>query len=484
MKNKLIITLLVILLTCKLHGQDSIRRNFERVHTEAWNTIGGFSKMFSLANANYKGANTKSCDAYAYIKNLKKDTLIPEYRGILEFAEEFGVKPSGDMKFKEDYDKGAFKTVADKVMFSWSTSKDFSSFVSKFTEQEIEDVNKKDRKTLRQIYDSFKHEFKTGTVFYLIETYPNNRVYSSSLRKENCYITTESTITIVSYSYPKFKLALKTKVSLNCTCESNMGPSNIKKALYEYTASATAINTAKEFKFDKSSVKNAQLIIGGVSCCPGKEEEETAASFIPDAQDLIINDDPPLIILPKGNILTLGAQADVSIGNEETSEEITSIPKEVLLDLVINDDPPLITLPSGFTLATHVGLPLGKEADFFSLDYGFDLNYLFGINEDFRAGFGAGFTQFAGKDVNGSKTKGVGFVPIYAKVEYSLSEQIAAYGNLGYGIATDQGSGGINVVAGAKYMVKKKVGLGFEYRSILVEGGSFSSIGLAACFDF
>lgn len=235
---------------------------------------------------------------------------------------------------------------------------------------------------------------------------------------ETCWMEWRPEYIRKSLDYPGVTSEFKIKVKIECACKEN-NTNKLKNITYEYFAEANGILTAKNYQLKKPAFP--KINITSVECCPAKKEKKV--SYVDPVKE---NND-------KGGYFQVGA---------------------------------------------FVGLPLGKEADFFSANYGFNVGYSFNVSKDLVAGLGTGFSNFSGKEVNDFKTEGVSFIPVFASAEYSLTDLINAYGNLGYGIATDKGSGGVNVVLGAKYKVSKNIEVGPAFRTIIVEGGSFSSVTL------
>ncbi len=126
-----------------------------------------------------------------------------------------------------------------------------------------------------------------------------------------------------------------------------------------------------------------------------------------------------------------------------------------------------------FKLGAHLGLPMGDIKDISSLNLGVDAAYVWNVAENFSAGIASGYTNYSGK----SGFDSVGFIPIAATGQFSLSKSMFLGADLGYGIYVGSGSGdgGFYYQPKLGYQTEKfEVYLG--YKGISVDGGTFSSL--------
>lgn len=233
---------------------------------------------------------------------------------------------------------------------------------------------------------------------------------------KNCTMEAFSNFYFKSADYPSVISEFYINVDIVCECDEE-GKIKLKRSNYIYLADVNGIKTDKSHIYKIPHL--SKINVKSIECCPEKEEENKIA----------LNDS--------------------------------------------NDD-------KGYLQGSvFVGLPLGKEADFYSLTYGAEAAYYFNLSDDFSAGVGAGYTRFTGKDYTfGSSTfkgEGTGFVPVFGTAEYDLSDKFGVRANLGYGLSTESnGTGGLHYGAGAMWNPIPGLRIGFGVSSISVEGGSFS----------
>ena len=350
---------------------------------------------------------------------------------------------TGEVRLNGEYDKGLYETLHDKLLASWSSTTNFSSFVSMFTEKDVRAVNKKDVEELREIYNEFKNRvFNTEYKIQLKRSVFNSSYYE----KEGCNIVTNSTMRRVSFEYPTLNWELKTKATLNCICEGAIGPFMVEKALYEYTAFASSLYTATEFKFEPK-IKAPQLLISGVSCCPEKEESEETSSAAPSYGS-------PRIYSDHGSVI-------------QTSVEDVS------------DDNGIIEENFDWRVSMAVGPPLGDESDF----YGFNYKIGFGRSvislKDLDVGAQISYSRFTSKETDfGFETEGVSFIPVEATLGYGLNDLFAITGAVGYAFSPTEGvDGGFTFSIGPELSICPSWDASLNYNSILLgDERSFNSV--------
>jgi len=134
-----------------------------------------------------------------------------------------------------------------------------------------------------------------------------------------------------------------------------------------------------------------------------------------------------------------------------------------------------------FKLGAHLGLPMGDIKDVSSFNFGVDAAYVWKVAESFSAGAATGYTNYSGK----SGFDSVGFIPIAATGQFSLSESMFLGADLGYAIyvGSGNGDGGFYYQPKLGYQAEK-----FEvyagYKGISITGGTFSSINLGFNYKF
>lgn len=132
-----------------------------------------------------------------------------------------------------------------------------------------------------------------------------------------------------------------------------------------------------------------------------------------------------------------------------------------------------------FKLGAHVGLPTGDIKDFSSVNLGADLAYTWSVAEGLDAGITTGYTSYLGKD----GFDAVGFIPVAATAQFTLTNNWFLGVDLGYGIGVNPSG----VDGGFLYQPKfgyqmEKAGVYVAYKGISVTGGTYSSVNLGINF--
>jgi len=206
---------------------------------------------------------------------------------------------------------------------------------------------------------------------------------------ENCDMEVFANYYIKEVSYPNVVSEFYITVDIYCKCD-DKGKIKLKKSNYQYVAEVNGIRTDKSHIYKVPS--RSKINVKSVECCPGKEKEKESKTALDDDNGY-------------------------------------------------------------FEVSAHVGLPLGDEKDFYSLNIGANAVYLFNLSEHFSTGVGAGYTHFTPKEFTvGSTTfkgEGISYVPIFGVAQYDLTENINLRGTVGYALSTDNNvDGGLNYSVG------------------------------------
>jgi hypothetical protein len=146
-----------------------------------------------------------------------------------------------------------------------------------------------------------------------------------------------------------------------------------------------------------------------------------------------------------------------------------------------------------FKLGAHVGLPTGDIKDSSSLNLGIDAAYMWNVADKFSAGITTGYTSYLAKTYkyndgfNTVEVKGdaVGFIPVAATGQYSLTDNLFLGADLGYAIyagSNDGAEGGFLYQPKFGYQTEK-VEVYAGYKGIS-NNGTFSSINLGFNYKF
>ncbi|OYX82151.1 MAG: hypothetical protein B7Y83_15725 [Flavobacteriales bacterium 32-34-25] len=131
-----------------------------------------------------------------------------------------------------------------------------------------------------------------------------------------------------------------------------------------------------------------------------------------------------------------------------------------------------------FKLGAHVGLPTGDVKDFSSVNLGADLAYTWSVAEGLDAGITTGYTSYLGKD----GFDAVGFIPVAATAQFTLTNNWFIGADLGYAIgASEDNDGGFLYQPKFGYQMEK-AGLYVSYKGISVDGFNVSSVNLGVNF--
>ncbi|CAL66841.1 hypothetical protein [Christiangramia forsetii] len=134
----------------------------------------------------------------------------------------------------------------------------------------------------------------------------------------------------------------------------------------------------------------------------------------------------------------------------------------------------------GFKAGINVGIPTGDVSDFYNLQVGADVAYMFEVADRLSIGPMIGYMNFFPEESdfidNGQ------FLPVAAAGRYGLTDSFFLGADLGYGIGiTDGLDGGFYYRPQVGYDFGL-VGLITSYSGVSVDGGSWSSINLGVEF--
>lgn len=131
-----------------------------------------------------------------------------------------------------------------------------------------------------------------------------------------------------------------------------------------------------------------------------------------------------------------------------------------------------------FKLGAHVGLPMGDIKDYSSVNLGADLAYTWSVAEGFDAGITTGYTSYLGKD----GADAVGFIPVAATAQFTLTNNWFIGADLGYAIgASTDNDGGFLYQPKFGYQMEK-TGIYVAYKGISTDGATASSINIGIDF--
>ncbi|MBF7090423.1 hypothetical protein IUY40_02540 [Flavobacterium sp. ALJ2] len=145
-----------------------------------------------------------------------------------------------------------------------------------------------------------------------------------------------------------------------------------------------------------------------------------------------------------------------------------------------------------FKVGAHVGLPMGDFKDFYSVNLGVDVAYLWQVTDKFSAGATTGYSTYLGKTTKETfgavviETKGdaAGFIPVAGTAQYSISDNLFVGADLGYAIYAGSGDGNGGVIYQPKFGYQaEKFEIYAGYKGIS-DSGTLSSINVGLNYKF
>ena len=365
------------------------------------------------------------------------------------------VSEESKLDLEDKFDKGNFKTLEDKLLSAASNSNNFDDFLLLFGERSVARLSNADEKQLREKYKKAKsmRQMNLNDDGGQMAGYSGDKILIS----EDCSILVESYLLENNHNYPNTEWVLASRLSYTCDCEKDSDQTMLNEAQYQYTAKINSLRTATDIVFDEA-ITEPKLEIKNVVCCPEQSdpEETENGDFIKDTRDLFL--DPN-----KQNVPT-----DSDDANEEGG---------------------FFKEAGSFTYGVSLGSVVGEESDFYGINYGANVGYLFEFKDSkFSAGPEVEYSRFTGKETDfGFETEGESFLNIKARANYGITDWLDASAAAGYGIGVSEGvDGGISFDVGTEISPSSqkrqdvssstRIYYSLRFRSNSVEGGSFKSV--------
>jgi len=141
-----------------------------------------------------------------------------------------------------------------------------------------------------------------------------------------------------------------------------------------------------------------------------------------------------------------------------------------------------ISYGQGFKAGVNVGIPTGDVSDFYNLQVGADVAYMFSVADRFSVGPMLGYMNFFPEDQEGFDPDNGQFLPIAAAGRFGINDSFFIGADLGYGLGlTDGLDGGFYYRPQIGYDFGL-IGLIASYSGVAVDGGSWSSVNLGIEF--
>jgi hypothetical protein len=139
----------------------------------------------------------------------------------------------------------------------------------------------------------------------------------------------------------------------------------------------------------------------------------------------------------------------------------------------------------------NLGLPIGDAGDAYTFNITADLNYLWDVADNFKAGIATGLSYNFGDSIDlgefGSfDIEDALFLPIAGAARYSFSDDFAIGADIGYaiGLAPSGNDGGFYYAPRLQYSISDSLDIVAAYRGTSIDGGSFDVITLGVEFGF
>ncbi len=149
----------------------------------------------------------------------------------------------------------------------------------------------------------------------------------------------------------------------------------------------------------------------------------------------------------------------------------------------------------GLKAGAHIGVPVGDASDYYGVNFGAEVSYLYPVMENLHVGGTAGIDLFSGKEITdtGTKFKGLTLLPIAASAQYDFLEQFFAGIDLGYALSLSkdfnggfffQPKGGWQNEYFQAFVFIKAISAGLDVDPIYSDFSSLTTIGVGAAYKF
>ena len=142
---------------------------------------------------------------------------------------------------------------------------------------------------------------------------------------------------------------------------------------------------------------------------------------------------------------------------------------------------------SQFKIGPNIGIPLFDASDYYSLEAGIDLLYLFGDNPDALLKFGvaSGFYNYFGDEIDGFDIDDSQFIPIAGAARIIVLKTLVVGPDIGYAVGISDDSEGAfywKLVAGID--LGNVIELTAFVHGIPESGFTYGAAGLGLLFEF
>lgn len=140
----------------------------------------------------------------------------------------------------------------------------------------------------------------------------------------------------------------------------------------------------------------------------------------------------------------------------------------------------------GFKLGLNAGLPIGKDADPYTIHLQGNLDYLFHVTKDIHVGITTAYSRYLGEKTDNADVEDLVYVPLGGSAQFNVTDKLKFGGDLGYALILqpDASDGGIFYVPKVQYMLSPNSEIVLAYRGLTIDRASISSITIGIEFGF
>lgn len=146
-----------------------------------------------------------------------------------------------------------------------------------------------------------------------------------------------------------------------------------------------------------------------------------------------------------------------------------------------------------FKVGIHAGLPTGTLSDAYSFNLGLDIAYLWNVSDIIKLGATTGFSNYFGKEINGSiwgqsysiDIEDAQIIPVAATAKFNVAQRFFIGTDLGYAffIGDDTSTGAFYYQPKVGYDFNKSE-LYLSYKGMSQDGTNIGSVNLGYAYNF
>ncbi|HMC01284.1 MAG TPA: hypothetical protein VKN14_09650 [Flavobacteriaceae bacterium] len=136
---------------------------------------------------------------------------------------------------------------------------------------------------------------------------------------------------------------------------------------------------------------------------------------------------------------------------------------------------------NGFRVGLNLGIPMGDASDYSSFAGNIDVDYDWSVSNGIDIGLTSGLTYYFGKD-NFDDFK---YMPIAGSVDFEITEDLEAGGDIGYAISLESGGTGDFLYRfQLRYAASDDVDISARFNSVSGDGSTLSFLSLGVGYSF